>query len=41
VVLLGVAATHFPGTTLHLNREEGTFREEQANSLLDTGYRSF
>jgi predicted dehydrogenase len=41
VVLLGVAATRFPGTTLHLNREEGTFREEQANSLLDTGYRSF
>jgi predicted dehydrogenase len=40
-VLLGVAATRFPGTTLHLNREDGTFREEQANRLLDTRYRSF
>jgi len=40
-VLLGVAATRIPGTTLHLNREDGTFREEQANRLLETGYRSF
>jgi predicted dehydrogenase len=41
VVLLGVAATRFPGTTLHMDREYGTFREEEANKLLDAGYRRF
>ena len=41
VVLMGVLANRFPDRTLHLNREDLTFAEAEANQLLDAAYRSF
>jgi predicted dehydrogenase len=41
VVLMGVVAHGFPDRTLHLNREDLTFAEAEANQLLDAAYRSF
>ncbi len=40
-ILLGVVANRFPGRTLHWNRVESTFKETEANALLDAPYRSF
>jgi predicted dehydrogenase len=40
-ILLGVIAGRFPGKTLHWDRRQASFSEQEANAFLDGAYRDF
>ena len=40
-ILLGVVANRFPNKKLHWDNETASFKEEEANQLLDAPYRAF